>query len=48
MAAIIFDNSSASLNNSPILSWFTCSVSRIKQSQYFVSFADFKAIEKNE
>jgi len=44
--AMIFDNSSASAISSTILSFsiFTMFVSLIKQSQYFVSFADFRAI----
>ena len=44
MDAMIFEISSASFNSSSIFFLSTSIVSRIKQSQYFVSLADFKAI----
>ncbi len=44
--ANIFEISFASLINRFISIFSTPKVSRIKQSQYFVSFADLRAIEK--
>jgi hypothetical protein len=43
---MILEISSASCNNLLSVSMSTSIVSRIKQSQYFVSFADFKAMQK--
>gem|GEM_PF-5871779 len=44
MLAIILEISSAYLNKSSIFSLYDSTVSLIKQSQYFVSFADSNAI----
>ncbi|MES2330783.1 MAG: hypothetical protein V4539_14365 [Bacteroidota bacterium] len=46
MEAMIFDISSASLINSFTLGLETSSVSLLRHSQCFVSFADFNAIAK--